>query len=153
MNNNNSNFTEDEMNIVLGISNNIINDAQTDIIIIDEVEKLKLKKEKLRASQKKYFEKNRQKIYSYNRQYFNEKYNNDKIYREKRKKSAIELSKNKKANDEEYRLKINERSRQYNNERRSKSPEYKLLINERNKAYYHRKKLLNETTNIIVSTC
>jgi hypothetical protein len=162
INNNNSNFTEEEMNIILGISNNIISDElnkdvlsniQTDIIIIDDAEKLRIKKEKLRLSQKKYLLKNKEKIYAYNRQYFKNKYDNDKLYRERKiKEKCIEL-KNKRDSSPEYRLKINEHVRIYNNEMRSKSPEFKKLTNDRANKYYHKKKLLNEMTNIIVSTC
>jgi hypothetical protein len=162
INNNNSNFTEEEMNIILGISNNVISDElnkdvlsniQTDIIIIDDAEKLRIKKEKLRLSQKKYLLKNKEKIYAYNRQYFKNKYDNDKLYRERKiKEKCIEL-KNKRDSSPEYRLKINEHVRIYNNEMRSKSPEFKKLTNDRANKYYHKKKLLNEMTNIIVSTC
>jgi hypothetical protein len=79
-------FTLEEMNIILNknVSSNIINDIQSDIIIIDdnindvqgdtiiidEQEKLRIKKEKLKENQRKYYELNKELILEKNRQYY-----------------------------------------------------------------------------------
>jgi hypothetical protein len=148
-------FTEEELNLINGIK--IIKDENINNKIIDEgdeEEKLKLKKEKLKISQKKYFEKNKEKIYAYNRTYFKDKYNNDKEYRESVLRSSCKSHKRRTDEDPEFKLKKNEYCKNYMREKKQESPEFVKLCNKRCLEVYHRKKmLLNETNNNIIVNC
>jgi hypothetical protein len=148
-------FTKEEIAIILNkeVSNIITDNDQPEINIVDDqAEKLRIKKEKLKASQKKYVDKNREKIYAYNREHFKAKYDNDKAFRESMLKQRCIAMKIKRDNNPLYKEKIYEQSKLYTKNKRDTDPEYRKLSNERSNAFYHKKKLLNESNNIIIST-
>jgi hypothetical protein len=165
--NNEPNFTEEEMNIILNIKtkkDNIdLSDGKEDLFNnIDDAEKLRIKNEKLRMSQKKYYEKNKeailtqqkkyycdnkQELYKKKREYFKEKYNTDKEFRASRTKAICKAIKIKRETDEEYKLKKNEYSKIYTRTRREGSPEYRKLCNKQSLDIYYRKKLLMNDMN------